>query len=364
MKIRKEGKQFNGRTFYCKDGIMSYLSHYDIAICMGGRDIGKSTEWQRFIIKEFIEKGKKFGVVKATEKGLAEFAPHYWSEEWMDKWFPNYQLKYKKKTFYIRRKNEAQKDNENWEECGYGYYLSRTYGKSTTQGQDIDYLLFEEFTNQEGVYLGNAENREKEPAQLLSLYITLNRGAKGKHTRHLKLIMLSNLYSLNNPYFTYLKALDMITNNPNGIYQRFYKYNKKGLRYVLEFVQIPPPKELIAADDNDKGYYFQDYRNSLHILKDKLKECYVQFTFDEKKYINVNYYNDGLAMWMTDKASDEDILIYSCSKYKSINRKIYGIDMLTRQELVLYKKIFSMNKIWYDKLETYILWTNILLMAK
>lgn len=358
MKKVQEGK--NG--FYCKDGLMSYASKYDILICMGGRFIGKSTEWQRFIISEFISKGKKFGIVKATEAALKEFAPDYWSKEWMEKWFPNYELMYKQKRYFIRKKDEGQSDKEGWEEAGYSFFLSRTSKKSTTTGQDIDYLLFEEFTNQEGVYLGNSKDNLKEPELLISLYQTLARGQKGKSTRHLKLIMLSNLYSINNPYFQKFDILNMITSNPNSIYQRFYKYDKGKLHYVLEFPQLKPKEEIIAADELDEGIKFQDYRNELKFTTDKPKKLYLQLTFDNKYIINISKYNDSIICFKDKNnkiVDDDDTMCFTCSKFKTADAM--GINVFKNNALYkTIKTLFEKNKIYYDKLETFIQLTNIL----
>lgn len=351
----KEGKD----GFYCKDGLMSYASRYNILICMGGRFIGKSTEWQRAVLKNFIKKGWKFGVVKNTEKALAEFAPDYWSKDWMEKWFPNFELKYKSKTYYLRRKRDGQKDNEDWVECGYAFYLSRTSKKSTTKGQDIKWLIFEEFTNQEGVYLGNSQDREKEPALLMSLYQTLARGEKGASSRDMKLIMLSNLYSIDNPYFTAWGILPMITSSKNGIYQRFYTYDKGNLHYVIEFPQLRPNKAIMAATENDEGIKFQDYRHELKLVKNpNNKEIILQLTLDNNRLLSIARFNESLICFAAKKRV-EKALCFSCSRFKG--KGMIGMNLLKREPIYdVIKRAFEDNGMYYDKLESFIYLTNIL----
>lgn len=357
----KEGKLYDGKLFYCKDGAMARFSKYNIGMIMGGRYIGKSTDWQRYFFKEMI-KGNKIGVVKNTDRALSLWAKKYWSTSWVDEWFPEWQLKYKSGKYFIRKKKEDQADNENWRECGYGFDLNHTMDtKSITEGQDIKWLLFEEFTNRKGKYNGNAENRLEEPEALMELYQSLARGEKGKATRDLKLVMISNLYSLNNPYFQYFNALNMIMNSKNSIYQRFYTYDKGKLHYFIEFPQLKPIEDIMAADEKDEGIKFQDFRNELRIVKKpNIKNLYFQLTFDGERILNVGRFNDTIAIFEGKKVvGDDDIICYSCSKYR--DKDMMGINVLkTSQDYKVLVRLFEMNKIWYDSLETYIWLTNIL----
>lgn len=360
MKKVKEGKEVNGNIFYCKDGAMSRFSKYNIGMIMGGRFIGKSTDWQIFFMKIMI-RGVKIGVVKPTDRALSLWAKKYWSPSWMNEWFPRYEFKYKAGKFFIRKKRPDQENNEGWKECGYGYDLNHTMDtKSITEGQDIKWLLFEEFTNRAGKYLGNAENRLEEPEALMELYQSLARGKKGKNTRDLKLVMISNLYHLDNPYFIYFNALSMVTNSKNSIFQRFYTYDKGKLKYFIEFPQLKPIESIMAADEKDEGIKFQDFRNELKYSKDKPNKPLIQVTFDGKNIINIARYNETLICYRVKKIIDPiNIPVYSCSQYKVKN--VFSMKILKSQSFydTLFK-LFERNELYYDKLETFIQMTNIL----
>lgn len=356
----QEGKLFDGKLFYSKDGAMARFSKYNIGMIMGGRYIGKSTDWQRFFIKEMIH-GRKVGVVKNSDRSLILWAKKYWSPSWMNEWFPKWELKYKSGKIYMRKKEEGQDASDGWKETGYGYDLNHTMDfKSVTEGQDLKWLLFEEFTNRKGKYNGNANNRLEEPEALMELYQTLARGEKGKATRNLKLVMISNLYSLNNPYFQYFKCLDMIMNSPNSIYQRFYTYDKGKLHYFIEFPQLKPVSEIMASDEKDEGIKFQDFRNNLHLTKDKPKKFFMQLTYNGDYFVNLAPYNNTILCYKGKKLDDkDDVIAYSCSQYR--DKQYMHINALKKQ--TSYRNItllYEQNKIYYDSLETFINVTNCL----
>lgn len=348
--------------FYDGSELLS-RSKYNIFFSLGGRNIGKSTFWQRYIIRLFIKKHKKFGIIVKYKDDLSTFAANYFSQEWMDKWYPDYEIMYKRGKYYIRKKADKEDDEDmksGWKLCGYAIALNLNASiKSTTTFHDIDTLLFEEFMPLEDRYIGSVKDPEKEPKLLQSIYQTVARGSKGEHTRKVRLICISNNYTMNNPYFTHFRILDMVTNNPNSIYQQFYTYDKMDLHYALEFSQLQPETTGIETDEESVGVKFSDFRNDLHIMKNKnIKKLYFQLTFDNKKILNCARFNDTIAVFDGGKVN-EDVICYSCSKFKS--RDMMGIKVFkSTDDYKVLVKLFEMNRIWYDKLETYIYLTNIL----
>lgn len=349
--------------FYDGSELLS-RSKYDIFFSLGGRNIGKSTFWQRFILRHFIKYGEKFGIIVKYKDDFSTFCANYFSQEWMDKWYPDYEIDFKRGKYFIRKKSDKQSEDDmksGWIQCGYAIALNMNASlKSTTTFQDIDNLLFEEFMPLEDRYIGSVKDPEKEPKLLTSVYQTIARGSKDKHTRRVRLICISNNYTMNNPYFTYFNILNMVTSNPNSIYQQFYEYNKGSLKYALEFSQLQPEMTGIEADEEATGVKFSDFRNELHITKDKPKKPYIQLTFDGKYLINVCKYNESIICHKGDKIIDpNNIPVYSCSNFK----KKDTLSMKILKSQLFYKSIvtlFESNLIYYDKLETFIQLTNIL----
>ena len=347
--------------FYDGSELLS-RNKYKIFFSLGGRNIGKSTFWQRFIIRHFIKKKEKFIIIVKYKDDLNTFAANYFSQEWMDKWYPDYNIKYQRGKYYIRKKENMEDVEKGWQHCGYAIALNMNASlKSTTTFQDASNILFEEFMPLEDKYIGSAKDPEKEPKLLVSVYQTIARGEKGKHIRDVRLICISNNYTMNNPYFTYFNILPMVTSNPNSIYQRFYTYDKGNLHYVLEFSQLDPEMTGIEADEESTGVKFSDFRNDLHIIKKlNIKKCMLQLTFDNKYYVNIANFNNSIICYKGDHVIDSDkILCYTCSKFK--NKETIGIDVFKKSDSYkVIKTLFESNTIFYDKLETFIHLTNIL----
>ena len=356
--------------FYDGSELLS-RSKYDIFFSLGGRNIGKSTFWQRFVLRHFIKYGEKFGIIVKYKDDFSTFCANYFSQEWMDKMFKrkgadssDYEIDFKRGKYFIRKKSDKLSEDDmksGWVQCGYAIALNMNATlKSTTTFQDIDNLLFEEFMPLEDRYIGSVKDPEKEPKLLQSIYQTIARGNKGEHTRRVRLICISNNYTMNNPYFTRFNILNMVTSNPNSIYQQFYTYDKGDLHYALEFSQLEPEKTGIEADEEDTGVKFSDFRNELHITKDKPKRPFIQLTFDGKYILNVCNYNESIVVYKGDKIIDPiNIPVYSCSKFKS--KEAFGMKVFKSH--TLYKEIvtlFELNNMYYDKLESFIQLTNIL----
>ena len=343
--------------FYDGSGLLSH-SQYKIFFSLGGRNIGKSTFWQRFVINHFIKYNEKFGIIVKYKDDLNTFGANYFSQDWMDKWFPDYDIMFKQGKYLLKEKN-----GNNWQLAGYCLALSMNASlKSTTTFQDIDNLLFEEFMPLEDRYIGSAKDPEKEPKLLTSVYQTIARGSKDKHTRKVRLICISNNYTMNNPYFTYFNILDMVSNNPNSIYQQYYTYDKGELHYCLEFSQLEPEMTGIEAEEQATGVKFSDFRNDLHYIKQpniKDNSVILQLTFDGKYIVNIAGYNNSIIAYKGTKFVDADIIKVSCSKIK--NKECWG--MKAFKNLDSYKalvKAFEKNTIYYDNLQTFIQLTNIL----
>ena len=344
--------------FYDGSELLSH-SQYKIFFSLGGRNIGKSTFWQRFVIRHFIKYNEMFGIIVKYKDDLNTFGANYFSQEWMDKWYPDYEIKFKQGKYYIR-----EKEKENWNLCGYCIALSMNASlKSTTTFQDIDNLLFEEFMPLEDRYLGSNKDPEKEPKLLTSVYQTIARGEKNKRTRKVRLICISNNYTMNNPYFTYFNILEMVSNNPNSIYQQFYTYDKGDLHYCLEFSQLQPEMTGIEAEEQATGVKFADFRNELHYIKNPTinnKNVVLQLTFDGKYIINIALYNKSMIAYKGDKFLNQDNTIcVSCSNIK--NKECWGMKIFKNTESYkILTETFEKNKLHYDSLQTYIQLTNIL----
>ena len=354
-------------TYYNGQQLDSYKD-YNLRFCLGGRNIGKSTYWQiRFMAQAIRKKNKrKFLMIVRTKEQLDVTCAEYYTQAWMDDFFPQLELKYKvsKGTgrWWVRKKNEYDNDKQGWELVGYSTALRGQWAKkSTVLFHDADNIFMEEFMNTDNEYLGSQKDPDKEPRLLVSLVQTIARSNKDGRVRPVKVTLISNLYSMDNPYFRYFHILENVLGNSNSIYQRFYKIQMGDLKYVIEFSQLQPEKTGMEANENDLGVMFQDFRNELHIVeKVNNKKVAFQMTIDDDKYLNVSRLNKSWIVWDgKGKKLGGNVPCYSANTMKKFDT--YNIKYFkTTMEYTNLKTLFNMNNLYYDSLQTYIHLTNIL----
>lgn len=301
------------------------------------------------------------------DSDLTITAGDYYSQNWIDEHFNGkYEIKFKVngKTalgeFYIRKKSDKLSDDDmktGWRLCGYATSLSTQHKKKSTVTlhEPINYFM-EEAMNLNEDYIGSAKDPDKEARLLVSLMQTAARGNKDQRTRKVRLFIISNLYKLDNPYFRYFNVLPMISQSKNGVYQRFYKYDKGDLHYIIEFSQLKPKSIGLEADENDFGYNFQDFRNELHYIKKsnlKNRKPLFYLTFDNKTVLGVAKYNRSILVWNVKGKIEEGKRVYSCSEYK--HKDVRSVAVFKKgQAYKELKEKFLDNKLTYDKMETFI----------
>lgn len=187
----------------------------EIWITCGNRAAGKSYNWKKFLLEEYINNGKKFMLVMRWVYEISDAAIAFYKDlEEID--FPGHTMEdvgekrglYKTITF-------------DGKECGYCVYLNSADAlkKCSSRFTDVDYMFLDEFQSETGKYC------DDEVKKLMSIHSSVARG-KGEQTRRVPLIMCSNLVSLINPYFCALGIHKRIRDNTHFL---------RGKGWVLEF---------------------------------------------------------------------------------------------------------------------------------
>lgn len=166
--------------------VLSYNCFLNIII--GERGVGKSYELKRYSANKFIKKNKKFAYIrryktelsKALKKGSE---PIFFNEISTRPEFKEHKFTNSNDTFYIDGKI-----------CGYAIPLSTSNILKSSQFNDVDTIIFDEFQVMKGVY--HYLNNEVE--NFLELIETINRLRP-----NVKIFMLSNAISITSPYFTF-----------------------------------------------------------------------------------------------------------------------------------------------------------------
>lgn len=188
----------------------------EIYIASSNRSAGKTTYFNRLAINKFKNgKIRKFGLLYrfkyeldgCSEKFFADIKRLFFNDDNMKS------VKKAKGIYHELYLND--------ELCGYALALNCADGlkKYSHLLSDVDLLLFDEYQSENNQYAINEVNK------FMSIHTSLARG-NGSQSRYLPVIMISNMVSIVNPYFTAL-----------GITERLKSDTKflRGRGYVAEF---------------------------------------------------------------------------------------------------------------------------------
>lgn len=378
VKEKKEVKYYNSDELFAR--------HYNFNFICGDRFGGKSTNIQAKIIKRCIKYTKKNGklkeegatdsetakkeVVKNAIKGQSrwQFAVFVrydkdikalcetYFDNTMMMWYPDYELIYEKRKFFLRKKNTKEKIL-----VGYGFALNQATKLKSTSYPFIQYMIMEEFLNIENKYIKSQADPELEPRLLVSAFQSIARGNGKQYRDDVRVICISNNYFLNNPYFRYFNLIERITKSP---FQRFYEQRENDpdndkVPCIVEMTHND--LKTIGKGDKDKGGKFVEMNHQIKYVKEPKisdKKVNFQLSFDSKKFINVANYNDSAICYESSKRI-KDVFCYSCNEIKK--KGIYYIDEFWKRDASdTLESMFNRNDLYFDKLDTYITLYNIL----
>lgn len=230
----------------------------DIYLSTGNRSIGKTTWFNRYFVKDFKNKHKKFCLVYRWNYELSDCA---------DKFFKDIQRLF----FPTDDMTEKRRSNGifvelflNGQSCGYCVTLNNadSLKKFSHLLSDVDKMLFDEFQSENDHYAPNEINK------LLSIHTSIARGA-GEQVRRVPLYMLSNKVSIINPYFLSLGISDRLKDDTKYL---------RGDGFVLEqsYIESVATEQLESAfnrafkNERYVGYASQNvYLNDSQTFIDK-----------------------------------------------------------------------------------------------
>lgn len=339
--------------YYNGDELLS--RHYALNFICGDRFGGKSTFAQKYVLKRAVEyyktgakKKQEFAVLVRYDKDIATLCSTYFANT-MDMFYPDYELKFCQRKFFIKRKGD---DEKRWLLVGYGFALNQATKMKSTSYPYITTMILEEFMNLEGKYIKSASNPDLEVELLISLYSTIARGNGQQVRNNLRVFLISNNFYLNNPYFRYFGLIEKISKNP---FKRFYEL-KTEPTCIVEMTHNDV-RLSIGRDDVNKGNKFIDMQHQLHIANITTKKPLYQLTFDNRTFLSICSFNDSLGIRQDEY--NPDTLCFSCSEIRKT--RISGIKVYKSMDT--YKtlnKLLEANLLYYDKLESYITLYNIL----
>ena len=171
----------------------------EIYICCGNRTGGKTTFFNRLVVKRFLDKGEKFALL---------YRYNYELDDCADKFFKDISTLFFNgmEMTSVRRASgiyhELLLDEKS---CGYAISLNSAdqIKKYSHLLSDVCRILFDEFQSESGKYCPNEINK------LQSVHTSIARG-QGKQTRYVPVYMLSNTVTILNPYFVEFGICDRL----------------------------------------------------------------------------------------------------------------------------------------------------------
>lgn len=180
----------------------------EIYITAGNRTAGKSYDWKKFLISNFLENGIKFMLLYRWNYEIAGCENAFY-QDLSEIDFPGHEI-----DSYSEARGLYKVITLDGEEMAYAVYLNGTDAlkRVSSRFTDVDWILFDEFQSETEHYC------DKEIDKFQSLHTSVARG-KGKQSRYVPVALVSNNVSILNPYFVALgihKRLDSKTKFMRG----------------------------------------------------------------------------------------------------------------------------------------------------
>lgn len=217
----------------------------EIYICTSNRSAGKTTFFNRYFIKRFLNYGEKFVLIYRFKYELDSIAEKFFNGV-KTLFFTDYNMTAKSKAGGMYYDLLLSKNGDSKSEiCGYAIALNCAdqIKKYSHLMNDAQRMLFDEFQSETNHYATNELNK------LISVHTSLARG-EGKQYRYLPIFMLSNNVSLLNPYFVALGVSTRLRENTNFL---------RGNGFVLEQGYNTSASKALESSAFNQAFQQADY---------------------------------------------------------------------------------------------------------
>ena len=169
----------------------------EIYVCTTNRNGGKTTFFNRYVTKKFLNTGEKFCLIYRYNYELDDVADKFFKDIG-SLFFKEYHMKQIRKSngIYCELWIGKELDDSDLQCCGYAVSLNNAdqIKKLSHLMSDVKRMVFDEFQSETNHYCDN------EISKFISIHTSLARG-QGEQVRYLPVIMISNTVSLINPYY-------------------------------------------------------------------------------------------------------------------------------------------------------------------
>lgn len=259
MKLPSYEKLTTEKGFFSLTPIMSRGKHLNVIV--GQRSSGKSTATALFVLREYLATGYGWVYTRRTKDECLETCEH-----WFDNAVAilrgegvNVNVEYKGGSYYVEYEGETK-------EAGRVIALSQ---ENKAKGENLSmfkYIIFDEFINKNGNYLGGRNRPIFEYQCLISLYQTSDRSVGNAFTNSTYIICLGNLDSYYNPVFRGAGIDKYLTSDAHFICPK----NEEFAVQIMREEDSPA----IAEYKQSVGYKLSDKRTKEYAYGNVAKEAY------------------------------------------------------------------------------------------
>lgn len=302
---------------------------FDINIITGGRSNMKSSTVQIDSIKDFMEKGETaVRLIRWEEMRKRKYMDDWWQPyvvQFVRENYNNANIEYRYDAYWFVWRDDKGKITDKKKFMKTAALSTPTKFKSMSFGEDCTRIIFDEFVPDDGRYLENEY-------ELLTTFIsTVNRN---RPTGGLKVYMIGNMVSVDNPYFEFFD-IDPYELTVSNIYdvsgeegtQRVGVYLVESVHKTLDTVprilktksgnvqetiqdEYIIPKNIISI--SDVFLYMMVYKKEEFKQRFKMRYIVDVSDLDEHKFYIVFYvdkYNNKRLYAMTSKLEKSDIYV-------------------------------------------------------
>lgn len=340
--------------YYNYNKLLSYGNSFNIVV--GARGIGKSFRFKSKIIKNFIKHKLQFIMLVRYETDINTKIKNYFNDIMLVK-YVDYEIKYKNEMFYFRHKDSIE-----WKIIGYVFPLSKSADNNSLSLPAVRIIFFDEFVTLKNNYIQNKQEPYKEIELLFNFYQTIARGNNLVINDDVKVFLISNAVTINNPYFNYfdLAKYVEIANNDINV------FNIKDKNLTFEFSKINKIKNEILKSKfykTIKGSDYSQFAIDNEFILDKFDNKFFIDTKNLKlKYICKIIYNKHNYLFCKTKNQfyfiEKNIeldnnLIYTILK-NDTDKKYHNYELFKKSTIYqIIKNSFVKNKLFFDKMQTF-----------
>lgn len=219
----------------------------EIKIVTSNRSAGKTTYYQRFLLRRFLNRGEKFCLLYRFSYEL-EGVEEQFFKDIGSLFFQDYRFKAvprQKNVYYELFVGKVGESDDELKSCGYAVAINNADNvkKKSHLMSDVSWCFFDEFQSETNKYCA------REVRKFISIHDSLARG-HGEQAKFLPVIMVSNPVSIINPYYVELGISGKLDDKTKFL---------RGHGYVVEQGYVESAATALANSGFHKAFADNEY---------------------------------------------------------------------------------------------------------